>query len=274
MFDERILLTLGVRRQGIEAHNYVSNVGTLASSYDKSATSPLVGIVVRPWENVSLYGNYIEGLSRGDIAPVTATNAGEILAPYVAHQVEAGVRVDWGTLATTFSAFEITRPIGELSPTRRFAQTGEQRVSGLEFSAYGEITPGLRVLGGATLLDGVLTRTEVAANVGHVPIGVPGVQLNLGAEWDLPWVPGFALNGAVVYTGRQFVDAANTQPLPDWTRLDLGARYTTTIEGRRTTIRANVVNVTGANYWTGVASFGTFFQGAPRTYLLSMAVDL
>ncbi|WP_163068158.1 TonB-dependent receptor domain-containing protein, partial [Acinetobacter baumannii] len=79
--------------------------------------------VVRPWENVSLYGNYIEGLSRGDIAPVTATNAGEILAPYVAHQVEAGVRVDWGTLATTFSAFEITRPIGELSPTRRFAQT-------------------------------------------------------------------------------------------------------------------------------------------------------
>ncbi|GBU18834.1 MULTISPECIES: TonB-dependent siderophore receptor [Methylobacterium] len=274
VFDERILLTLGVRRQGIEAHNYVSNVGTLASSYDKSATSPLVGIVVRPWENVSLYGNYIEGLSRGDIAPVTATNAGEILAPYVAHQVEAGVRVDWGTLATTFSAFEITRPIGELSPTRRFAQTGEQRVSGLEFSAYGEITPGLRVLGGATLLDGVLTRTEVAANVGHVPIGVPGVQLNLGAEWDLPWVPGFALNGAVVYTGRQFVDAANTQPLPDWTRLDLGARYTTTIEGRRTTIRANVVNVTGANYWTGVASFGTFFQGAPRTYLLSMAVDL
>ncbi|WP_163579521.1 TonB-dependent receptor domain-containing protein, partial [Klebsiella pneumoniae] len=63
VFDERILLTLGVRRQGIEAHNYVSNVGTLASSYDKSATSPLVGIVVRPWENVSLYGNYIEGLS-------------------------------------------------------------------------------------------------------------------------------------------------------------------------------------------------------------------
>lgn len=39
-------------------------------------------------------------------------------------------------------------------------------------------------------------------------------------------------------------------------------------------LRANVQNVTGARYWTGVASFGTFFQGAPRTYLLSMAVDL
>ncbi|WP_407524232.1 TonB-dependent receptor [Methylobacterium oryzisoli] len=274
VFDERILLTLGVRRQGIEAHNYVSNVGTLASSYDRSATSPLVGIVVRLWETVSFFGNYIEGLSRGDVAPATATNSGEILAPYVAHQVEAGVKVDWGTLGTTFSAFQITRPIGELSPQARFAETGEQRVGGLEFSVYGEITPQVRVLGGLTLLDGVLTRTAVAANVGNTPIGVPRVQLNLGAEWDLPWVPGLTLNGAVIYTGRQFIDTANTQALPDWARLDLGLRYTTLIEGRRTTVRATVLNVTGTNYWTGVASFGTFFQGAPRTYLLSMSVDL
>lgn len=274
VFDERILLTLGVRRQGIEANNYTSNVGTLASSYDKSATSPLVGIVVRPWENVSLYGNYIEGLSRGDVAPAAASNFGEILAPYVADQVEAGVKVDWGTLSTTFSAFQITRPIGELSPQRRFAQTGEQQVNGLEFSVYGEISPQARILGGLTLLDGVLTRTAVTTNVGNTPIGVPRVQLNLGAEWDLPWISGLTLNAAVSYTGRQFIDAANTQALPDWARFDLGLRYTTLLEGRRKTLRANVLNVTGANYWAGVASFGTFFQGAPRTYLLSMSIDL
>ncbi len=274
VLDERILLTLGVRRQGIEAHNYVSNVGTLASAYDKSATSPLVGLVVRPWEGVSFFVNSIEGLSRGDVAPTTATNSGEILAPYVARQVEAGIKVDAGMIGATFSAFQITRPTGELSPQRRFAQTGEQQVSGLEFSVYGEITPQARILGGLTLLDGVLTRTAIAANVGHVPIGVPRVQLNLGAEWDLPGVPGLTLTGAVIYTGRQFVDTANTQALPDWARLDLGLRYATVIEGRKTTFRANVLNVTGANYWTGVASFGTFFQGAPRTYLLSMSVDL
>ncbi|UHC15835.1 TonB-dependent siderophore receptor [Methylobacterium currus] len=274
VLDDRVLLTLGLRRQGIEAHNYVPNVGTLASAYDKSATSPLVGLVVRPWESVSFFVNSIEGLSRGDVAPATATNAGEILAPTVAHQVEAGIKVDAGTIGATFSAFQITRPIGELSLQRRFAQTGEQQVSGLEFSVYGEITPQARLLGGLTLLDGVLTRTATAANVGHVPIGVPRVQLNLGAEWDLPGVPGLTLTGAVIYTGRQFVDTANTQALPDWARLDLGLRYATVIEGRKTTFRANVLNVTGANYWTGVASFGTFFQGAPRTYLLSMSVDL
>ncbi len=274
VFDERILLTLGVRRQGIEAHNYVSNVGTLASATDRTATTPVVGLVVRPWDKVSFFGNYIEGLSRGDVAPTTARNSGEILAPYVAHQVEAGVKVDAGTIGASFSAFQITRPTGELSPQRLFAQTGEQRVGGLEFSVYGEITPQARLLGGLTLLDGVLTRTALAANVGNVPIGVPRVQLNLGAEWDLPGVPGLTLTGAVIHTGRQFVDTANSQALPDWTRLDLGLRYATVIEGRKTTFRANVLNVTGAKYWAGVASFGTFFQGAPRTYLVSMSVDL
>jgi iron complex outermembrane recepter protein len=132
----------------------------------------------------------------------------------------------------------------------------------------------VRVVGGVTLLDGRLVRTALAANRGNRPIGVPEVQASLGAEWDLPGLPGLTLNGAVIYTGRQFVDLANTQALPDWARLDLGLRYTTRVAERPTTFRASILNVTDARYWTGVASFGTFFQGAPRTYLLSMAVDL
>ena len=274
VLDEHVLLTLGVRRQGVVAHNYASNVGTLTSTYDKSATSPFAGLVLRPWDNVSFYGNYIEGLSRGDVAPAAAANSGTVLAPYVAHQVEVGAKVDWGAISTNLTAFRITKPSGELGLDRVYAQTGEQRIDGLEVSVYGEIAPGIRALGGVTLLDGTLTRTVSAANVGHRPVGVPRIQLNLGGEWDIPGVPGLTLDGAVVHTGRQYLDAANLQAVPDWTRLDLGARYATLIGGRRTVFRANVINVAGARYWTGVASYGTFFQGAPRTYLLSMSIDL
>lgn len=274
VLDERVLLTLGLRRQSIEAHNYVSNVGSLASTYDKSATTPFAGLVVRPWESVSFYGNYIEGLSRGDAAPATATNSGEILAPYVAKQVEAGVKLNFGQIGGSLSAFQITRPTGELSPSLRFAQTGEQRVRGLELSAYGKLTPDIKLLGGVTLLDGELTKTATVANLGNTPIGVPRIQLNLGAEWDVPWVAGLSVNGALVHTGRQYVDTANTQALSDWTRLDLGLRYATEVIGKKTVFRANVTNVTDTKYWAGVASFGTFTQGAPRTYLLSMSVDL
>lgn len=275
VLDERILLTLGVRRQGVEANNYVANVGTLLNSYDKSATTPVVGLVVRPWDNVSLYANYIEGLSKGDIAPnqPNVSNPGEVLAPYIARQYEAGIKVDFGKFATTFSAFEISKPSGEIL-AGRFSATAETQVRGLEFNVFGELMPDVRVLGGVSLLDGTLTKTAIVANVGNTPIGVPNVQANIGAEWDLPWVSGLTLNGAVIYTGRQFVDAANKQPIPDWTRLDLGARYTTAINGRKTIFRANVQNVTGESYWSSVASFGTFFLGAPRTYLLSMTVDM
>lgn len=273
MLDEHVLLTLGVRRQGVEANNYLSNVGTPVNSYDKSAVTPVVGLVVRPRDDVSLYANYVEGLSRGDIAPENASNFGEVLAPYIAKQVEAGVKVDFGRIATTFSAFQISKPSGEMS-AGRLAQTAEQQVRGLEFNVYGELMPDVRVLGGVSLLDGTLTKSAVAANVGNTPIGVPNIQANIGAEWDLPWMRGLTLNGTIIYTGKQFIDTANTQPIPDWTRLDLGARYTTAIYGRRTIFRANVQNVTGTNYWSSVASFGTFFLGAPRTYLLSMSVDL
>ena len=272
--DERVLLTLGVRRQRVEGHNYLANAGTLTASYDKGATTPVAGLVVRPWEAVSLYGNYVEGLSRGDMAPTVARNSGEVLAPYVARQVEAGVKLDLGRLGATLGAFRITKPGGELGPQNRFAATGAQRVRGLELSLFGEITPQVRVIGGVALLDGRLVRTALATNLRHRPIGVPEVQASLGAEWDLPGLPGLTLDGAVIYTGRQFVDLANRQALPAWTRLDLGLRYVTLIDGRRTTFRATVLNATGTRFWTGVASFGTFFQGAPRTYLLSMAVDL
>lgn len=274
VLDEHVLLTLGVRRQGVVAHNYAVNAGTLLTTYDRSATTPLVGLVVRPSDAVSVYGNYIEGLSRGDVAPATAANSGAVLAPYVAHQVEVGVKVDWGAVSTTLAAFRIDKPNGELGTGRIYAQTGEQRIEGLEFGVYGEVAPGIRALGGVTLLDGTLTRTVTAANVGHTPIGVPGLQLNLGGEWDIPFVPGLTLDGAVVHTGCQYLDAANRQAVPNWTRVDIGARYATQIGGRRTVFRATIVNVAGAKYWTGVASYGTFFQAAPRTYLLSMAVDL
>ncbi|TIU10703.1 MAG: TonB-dependent receptor, partial [Mesorhizobium sp.] len=68
----------------------------VTSSSDQGAFTPLVGLVVKPWENVSLYANYVEGLSIGDTAPGTAINAGETLAPYRSRQIEVGTKIDFG----------------------------------------------------------------------------------------------------------------------------------------------------------------------------------
>ncbi len=272
MFDERVQVMLGVRQQQVKSDNFSAATGAVTSSYDKSAVTPLLGLVVKPWKNVSFYANYIEGLSKGDVAPSTASNAGEAFAPYKSKQHEIGVKIDHGSLITTVSAFQIEKPGGQLTGNV-FAVDGEQRNRGLEVNVYGEAAPGVRWLGGVTLLDAKLTKTNSSATLGKAPVGVPSLQANMGAEWDTSWVPGLTLTGSLIHTGKQNVNQANTQSIPAWTRLDLGARYRTKVAGRSTTFRANILNAFDRNYWSGVASYGGFVQGAPRTVMLSAAVD-
>ncbi|WP_426155325.1 TonB-dependent siderophore receptor [Pseudomonas sp. TSRC2-2] len=271
ILDDRAQMTLGVRQQNIKSDNYNPS-GVVTTSYDDSRTTPLFGAVIKPWDHVALYYNYIEGLSKGDIAPSTASNAGEIFAPYVSRQHELGVKVDYGTFTSTLSLFQITKPSGELA-AGVFSVQGEQRNRGLELNVFGELTPGTRLLGGVTLLDAELNKTAVAGNRGNKPVGVPSMQANLWAEWDSSWLEGLSLTGGAIHTGSQYVNQANTQKLDDWTRFDVGARYTTRIDERPTTFRATVQNVFDREYWSGVASYGAFSQGSPRTLLLSATVD-
>ncbi|HWH89867.1 MAG TPA: TonB-dependent siderophore receptor [Pseudomonas sp.] len=272
MLDERFQLTLGVRRQEIESRNY-NAAGAVSSKYRDNATTPLVGVVVKPWEDVSLYYNYVEGLSKGDIAPGTATNAGETFAPYESRQHEVGVKYEHGTFMTSLALFQIEKPSGEVGTGNVFSVQAEQRNRGIELSMYGEVAKGTRLMGGVTVLDGELTDSATAANRGNKPVGVPDVQANLWAEWDTPWIEGFTLTSGAIYTDRQYVNQANTQALDAWTRFDAGARYATRIEGRPTTFRATVQNVFDREYWSGVASYGAFSPGSPRTLQLSATVD-
>ncbi|WLH48577.1 TonB-dependent receptor [Pseudomonas beijingensis] len=272
VLDDRFQLTLGLRRQNVESRNY-SETGSVSSRYDDSATTPMVGVVVKPWEDVSLYYNYVEGLSKGDAAPASANNGGETFAPYESKQHEIGVKYEHGTFMTTLALFQIEKPSGEIGANNVFSVQAEQRNRGVELSVFGEVAPGTRLMGGVTLLDGELTDSATAANRGNKPVGVPDVQANLWAEWDTPWVEGFTLTSGAIYTSSQYVNQANTQELDAWTRFDAGARYATKIEGRPTTFRATVQNVFDHEYWSGVASYGAFSPGSPRTLQLSATVD-
>lgn len=272
VLDERAQLTLGIRNQRIESNNFNQATGAVSAAYDETANSPFAGLVVKPWQNVALYTSYIEGLSKGDVAASPALNAGEALAPYISKQYEAGIKADFGRIATTLSVFQLTKPSSALV-NNVLVEAGEQRNRGVEISALGEIMPTVRILGGITFIDAELTRTNSATTQGNRPVGVPEALANLGLEWDTPFVQGLTLGGNIVYTGHQYVNALNTQSVPSWTRLDLGARYATQIVSTPATIRLTVRNVMDEDYWSGVSSFGGLGQGLPRTALLSTSFD-
>jgi iron complex outermembrane receptor protein len=272
VLDERVLVTLGARRQQVEAqvYNFVTGAPS-GPGYEAHAVTPVAGLVVKPLPHLALYANYIEGLSQGPTAPIGSVNAGQMFAPFKSRQHEFGVKLDRGAFTTTVSYFQIRQPSAFLSGGV-FGLNGEQRNRGLELNLFGEIARGVRLLGGGAYTQGELTKTVNGAFDGNDAIAVPRVQVNLGAEWDTPFIPGFTLTGRVIHTGRQFLDQANLLRLPNWTRFDFGARYRTRIGGRSVVFRGNIENAFDKSYW-GASNAGYLYVGAPRRLLLSATVD-
>ncbi|WP_229729463.1 TonB-dependent receptor [Agaricicola taiwanensis] len=269
MFNERVLLTLGVRHQEVKQSSFSTTTGLRTGRYAADATTPLAGIVVKPWENVSLYANYAEGLSQGRVVADSFDNRGEVLAPFKSDQQEIGVKVDWGRITTTAALFQISRP-NLVAIDNVQGYDGEQRNRGLELSAYGEIIPGLRGFGSAMFLNPELTKTTNALQKGNDAAGVPDMTFSAGLDWDTPWVKGLSLNGRVIYTSGSYLTADNTLEFPDWTRVDIGARYETRVKDHDVTVRLNVENLFDKNYWLTTGNFVTV--GSPRTFLGSVSV--
>lgn len=271
MLDRSLLVSAGVRLQRVQSDNHAST-GTITQQYDDHATTPLLGVVFKPWGNTtSLYANYIEGLAKGDVAPSTAANAGAAMAPYRARQVEVGIKVDQGDLVTTAALFQIRKASGQLTDNV-YAADGEQTNRGLELGVEGRVGTSARVLAGFTWIDAEVTGSSNPAVSGKQPIGVPRAQATLTGEWDTAWT-GFSVNAGLAYASRQQVDAANLRSIPSWTRLDAGARWQTTLAERATTFRLNVRNLTDRSDWVAVSSFGGLVAAAPRTVELSATVD-
>ncbi|WP_222910349.1 TonB-dependent siderophore receptor [Pseudomonas sp. DNDY-54] len=280
LMDDRLLITLGARRQGIDVRAYDYNTGERGSAYKRYENTPVAGVVYQLNDQVSVYASYIEGLVKGDIAPAESgsapvVNAGEVLDPYVAEQMEVGMKYDGGAIGGSLAVFTTDRPFSIID-NGVFSDGGEQRNRGIELSVFGEPAYGVRLLGGLTLLDAELTKTENGENEGNRAIGVPRTQANIGGEWDLSGVPGLTLTSRVLYTSSQYASIDNDLEIPSWTRLDLGARYRMIIEDRDVTLRARVDNVTGRDYWASTGGYpgqNYLVLGAPRTLSVSATVD-
>ena len=274
--NNRMLFTVGLRHQKMEIANYDYGTGLQTDRYDQSRTSPLLAAVYKVNKGLSVYANYVEGLSQGQTAPSTATNRGEMLAPYVSKQKEVGIKFDAGRVGGSVALFSTTKPRAFLNAANLFSTSGKDRHQGIELAVQGEATKGLRLLGGLTWLDAKQQTTGAAATDGQHVIGVPKLQANLGAEWDVPGVPGLAVDGRWVHTGASYANATNTLRVPGWNRLDVGARYMTEVQGKLVTLRARIDNLTNRNYWASVGGYpgsGYLVVGAPRTLSLSVSVD-
>lgn len=276
VIDDKVLLTLGARHQRVEVRNYDYDTGIEDSSarYIKNGWTPAYGLVVKPWQNISLYANHVEALQPGDVAPNTATNYGETTGIGRSKQNEVGVKADFGNVGGSLSLFEIKKPSGIINNSGAYAMDGEQRHRGVELNAFGEPVLGLRLNGGATWLDPTMVRTASGSYDGKDPIGVPHYNLVLGAEYDIKPVNGLTATALVKRSGSQYANADNSKKLDGYTTLDLGMRYRMTLQDNDLVWRVGVENVTNEKYWSNVESYGYYiYQGAPRTLKVGVTYD-
>lgn len=268
--NEKILVTLGLRDQAIEQKTYNNVTGAKTGSYDEDAVSPLAGVVIKPWENVSIYANHTKGLTRGTIVGAGFSNTGAALAPFKSTQDEIGIKVDLGKIGLIASMFQIERPNLETDPaTNRRDYVGEQRNRGLELGAYGELADGLRFMASTVFMR---AKVESVTNIdGKDAVGVPDVTANISLDWDTPWVDGLTFNGRMISTSDAYYNGLNTLNVPGWTRFDIGARYLTQAFGKSVVLRANLENVADKDYW--LQSGGFLTVAAPRTLILSATID-
>ncbi|WP_350283819.1 TonB-dependent receptor [Nitrosomonas sp.] len=240
------------------------------SKYDKSALTPTVSLLYKPIEDVTTYVSYMEALEQGTIVGNTYANRREMLPPLVSKQYEAGLKYDINPnllLSTALFRIEKANQYSDNArPIPSYVQDGLQVHNGVELLLTGKITDNLTIMGGGTLMDLSVEKSNNPALEGKKPTNAASRMGKIYAEYALPWIPGLSLTGGIYYTSEKYANAANTDKIPSYTLYDIGARYSTRVLDKALTVRLNVINLTGKDYWQSAT-----YLGVPRTVAFSVS---
>ncbi|WP_409261254.1 TonB-dependent siderophore receptor [Pseudomonas putida] len=277
-FNEQWQTVLGAREVRLDERTWDEN-GVAGRHTRQYQLLPNAALIYNPRPDTTVYASYAKGLSAGGTAPWYASNAAEILAPTLSHQLELGIKRDWQGMSFSAALFQIrqayqyARPEGDGSYT--YVQQGQQKNIGLELGASGWATSNLQLQASAAAIRARVQDSGTDAYEGHQAINVPRLRAALQAEYSLP-VPGLALLGGARYSASKYASQAGNVEVGGYTVFDLGSRYRTRVGGYDTTLRLTVDNVFDKRYWRDVGDYlgdNYLFQGAPRTARLSASIS-
>lgn len=193
--------------------------------------------------------------------------------PETTENIELGTK--WNLmgqkLLLTAAVFQITKnDVMEQSPnspgyeSTGSQNTGKNRVRGVELGVTGNLGDKLSAQAGVTFMDAEVLESNVAANVGRTLSNFADssayVQLKYRVTADI------AVGGAVKYESERFagqpdsapgltLDGRYSQPIPDYTVVDLFASYQLT---RKAGLRLNLGNVLDEEYYLAGYRSGSF----------------
>jgi iron complex outermembrane receptor protein len=217
---------IAISQDWIWTHNY-NNAGVRTGGYKDSGLSPLASLLFKPTSRTTLYGTFGNSLQQGDLAPTTASNAGEALAPYRSTQTEVGYKIAFPLIDLATAVFRINRPFAMTDPADNvFKISGDQVNTGFEAIVTGRVTPRLLMFGGFTVVDPTLTKTNNPLTDGRQFVNIPKFKSNLLTEYRF-YGAGTYASVNWQYVGRRPIDDINSTYTHAYNVVDLGVRTRT-----------------------------------------------
>ena len=268
-FSPAVQAVLGVRfdRFNVRFHN---NRNDDELEREDDLVSPRAGLVLKPAEPVSIYGSYSVSFlpSAGDqFSSLSATT--ETLEPEKFTNLEAGAKWDVRPgFALTGALYRLDRTntsAPDPNDATRIVQTGEQRTTGWELGAQGNVTGAWQVVAGFARQKAEITSTTSAAREGaDVPL-VPRRTFSLWNRYQL--FPAVGVGLGVVHQSKMYAAIDNTVTLPGFTRADaaLFVRLTPQVGAQ-----LNVENLFDEKYYPTSHGNNNIMPGASRTLRLTL----
>ncbi|MDD1622803.1 MAG: TonB-dependent receptor [Methylococcaceae bacterium] len=270
---------------GVRYDNAVGrNNGSVTTDDDR--VSPRGGLLWRPQEWLSVYGNYSENF--GPSNSLFNAPGQQMLSPQTAKEWELGTKTEFleGRLTASFAYFDLIRnnlPVPDPFNPFLTRTVGQEETRGYELEAAGEILPGWRVIGAYTHLAYANINKDTGysglpgdiGNTGHRLYGAPR---NFGSLWNTyefqaGVVHGLKLGVGVIAASQSQGSNDNNFQTPGFATLNLLGSYSLNLAGKKLTIQLNANNVLDKTYYQGTNSANRVGVATPRTFLGSVRLE-
>ncbi len=257
----------GARFDRFDLSTLDQNTGIQRGRVDDKV-SPRVGVVLKPIDNVSIYGAYsISYLPASGDQFSSLTDATLILDPQKFENTEFGVK--WNInpkLLFTSAVYELNRtnqPIADPNRPGFSLPNGATRVRGFEAALNGYVTERWQSILGYAYTDARITRDLTAGSV------VAGNRVQLVPYNQFSWWNKYQIDSrwaaavGVIHFTDSYASSDDSVRLPGFTRVDAAVylKINETWSGQ-----LNVENIFDKGYWASADGNNNLSPGATRTF--------
>ncbi len=233
--------------------------------------SPRIGVVVKPFDTLSLYASYSKSFLPYAGDQFSALNlATSELEPeeFVNHEI--GFKWELAPRLMLSAALyrldrENTRVPDPIRPGFSI-QTGSSRTEGGEIELVGNVTDEWQIAGGYARTFGEITGAQ-GTSTPPTPVGtkLANIPEDMFTLWNkYQFTPMFAAGLGVVHRSEIFATTANLTQLPSFTRIDAALYFNLT---ENLEAQLNVENVFDEKYYASAHNEFNISPGAPRVLL-------